>query len=270
MTLEEVLSHLDRIAPFSLALPWDNSGIQVGDPLQEVTGALLALEPTSTVVKEALSQRVQLIVTHHPLIFSPLKGLLLHQYPGSLISSLVKEGLALVAMHTNWDVAPGGLSDALAQKLDLEVDAVLEPFPQGEGGIGRVGSLPQPVRLVVLAQKLMEELPAPWARVVGDPERTVERVAVCPGSGGDLWPRARDLGAQALITGDIKHHQAREASEEGFALLDLGHFATEAWGMGVLAERIRREIPSLRVLVESSLRDPFTIYIRGGSRCEKR
>ncbi len=270
MTLEEVLSHLDRIAPFSIALPWDNSGLQVGDPSQEVTDILLALELTSHVVMEALDYGAQLIVTHHPLILPPLKSLLLHRNPGSLIASLVKREIALVTMHTNWDIAPGGLSDALAHKLLLEVDAVLEPSTQGEGGIGRVGSLPNPETLDALTNRLMKELPAPWARVVGDPQMTVERVALCPGSGGDLWPRARDLEAQVLITGDVKHHQAREALEEGFALLDLGHFATEAWGMEVLAERIRREIPSLKVSLEGSLKDPFTIYIRGGSRCEKR
>ena len=265
MILEDILSLLDRIAPFSYALPWDNSGLQVGDPEREVSSILLALELTGEVVDEALSHGVQLIITHHPLIFSPLKRVSLKDYPGALLARLIKENLALVSMHTNWDAAPGGLSDALADKLSLEVDGMLEASPQGEGGIGRVGNLKEPRKLEELIRFLMETLPAPWARLVGDPRRKVERVAVCPGSGGDLWPRAGELGAQALITGDVKHHQAREALEEGMALLDLGHFATEAWGMALLAERIREEAPWLEIRLEGSLQDPFTIYTRGGS-----
>ncbi len=265
MTLEDVLTRLDRIAPFSYAQPWDNSGLQVGDPQGEVQAVLIALEATEAVVEEARETGVQLILTHHPLIFAPLKTLRTDRYPGSIIASLVKEDLALVAMHTNWDAAPGGLSDALSEKLSLDVDGVLEPSPLGEGGIGRVGHLPRARTLKDLAHLLMETLPSPWARVVGEPERKVERVAVCPGSGGDLWPKALALGAQVLITGDVKHHQAREALENHLALLDLGHFATEAWGMALLAEKIKREMPSLAVSLEGSLRDPFTIYTRGGS-----
>lgn len=265
MTLEAILSTLNRIAPFRYALPWDNSGLQVGDPGKEVSSVLLALELTQRVLHEALDHGVQLIVTHHPLIFSPLQSLLLNRYPGKLIAQLIKNDLALVSMHTNWDCAPGGLSDALASLLSLEVEGVLEPSSQGEGGVGRVGRLAQALTLEALTNRLMEALPAPWARLVGDPERKVERIAVCPGSGGDLWPRARDMGAQVLVTGDVKHHQAREALEEGMAILDLGHFATEAWGMAILAERIRKEIPQLGVSMEGSLKDPFLIYTRGGS-----
>ncbi len=231
----------------------------------EVSSLLLALELTDSVLEEALNQRVQLIVTHHPLIFSPIKSLALNRYPGRLIGRLVRENLALVAMHTNWDAAPGGLSDALASLIPLEVDGALEPSPQGEGGIGRVGNLPRAQTLEELAHHLMEALPASWSRIVGHPGKKVSRVAVCPGSGGDLWPRARDMGAQVLITGDVKHHQAREAQEDGMAILDLGHFATEAWGMAVLAERIKEEAPSLGVFLEGSLEDPFLIYKRGGS-----
>jgi len=265
MTLEEVLSRLDRIAPFHYALPWDNSGLQIGDPRQEISSALLSLEVTRSVVDEAIHRKAHLIITHHPLIFTPLKSILLNRYPGGIISRLLKEGLALVAMHTNWDAAPGGLSDLLAEKVNLQVEGPLEPSAQGEGGIGRVGNLPRPRTLEELATELMSLLPGSWARIAGSPQRKVQRVAVCPGSGGDLWPKARELGAQALITGDVKYHQARESLEEGMAILDLGHFATEAWGMGILAERVRGEIPSLEIALEGSLKDPFITYTKGGS-----
>jgi dinuclear metal center YbgI/SA1388 family protein len=262
MKLEEVLHCLDEIAPFSFALSWDNSGLQVGDPQSEIEKVHVALEPAASVLVEAEMRRAQLILTHHPLIFSPLKRLERRGYPGGILFSLVLSNMALVAMHTNWDVAPGGLSDALAQKLGLRVEGPLDPT--GEGiGIGRIGTLPV-TSLASLLTYLMESLPAPWARLVGDPSQEVEKVAVCPGSCGDLWRRAKEAGAQVLITGDVKHHQAREALEEGFSLVDLGHFATEAFGMRHLATKVKEALPTLEVSLDGSLRDPFVTYTKGG------
>jgi len=265
MVLGEILSSLDRIAPFSLALSWDNSGLQVGDLHQKIEKLYLALEATHEVIDRAQGEGAQLIVTHHPLIFTPLKAIEKGGYPGILIYRLIESNMALVAMHTNWDAAPEGLSHALAQKVGLGDQDVLEPLsPAGEGGVGRVGMLPQTTTPEALAHRLMEELPAPWARVVGDPYKEVQRVAVCPGSGGDLWPKAQVLGAQLLVTGDVKHHQAREAQETGMILLDLGHFATESWGMKLLKEKIEKEVLQVNVEVDTTLRDPFTIYAKGG------
>lgn len=265
MLLGEILSSLDRIAPFSLALSWDNSGLQVGDLHQKIERLYLALEATHEVIDRAQGKGAQLIVTHHPLIFTPLKAIVKGGYPGTLIYRLIESDMALIAMHTNWDAAPEGLSHALAQKVGLRDQEFLEPLsPSGEGGIGRVGILPQATTPETLAHRLMEELPAPWARVVGDPYKKVQRVAVCPGSGGDLWPKAQALGAQLLVTGDVKHHQAREAQETGMILLDLGHFATESWGMRLLKEKIEKEVPQMKVEVDTALRDPFTIYTKGG------
>ncbi len=225
----------------------------------------MALETTHEVIDKAQGEGAQLVVTHHPLIFTPLKAIVKGEYPGILIYRLIEFNLSLVAMHTNWDTAPEGLSHALAQKVGLINEEVLEATsPTGEGGLGRVGILPHSTTPKTLAHRLMEELPAPWARVVGDPYKEVQRVAVCPGSGGDLWPKAQALGAQLLVTGDVKHHQARESQETGMILLDLGHFATEAWGMKLLKEKIEKEIPQVKVEVDTLLRDPFTIYAEGG------
>ena len=259
MLLREILSSLDRIAPFSLALSWDNSGLQVGDLRQNIEKIYLALEATHEVIDRAQEKGAQLIVTHHPLIFTPLKTIKKGAYPGTLIYKLIECHMALIAMHTNWDAAPEGLSHALAQKVGLRDQEVLE-----EGGIGRIGMLAQATTPEALAHRLMEELPAPWARIVGDPHKKVQRVAVCPGSGGDLWPKAQALGAQLLVTGDVKHHQAREAQESGMILLDLGHFATESWGMKLLKKKIEKEVPQVKVEVDATLRDPFTIYTKGG------
>ncbi len=227
-TLQDMLAFLDQVAPTDLAESWDNPGLQVGDLAQRIQRMCVALDPTLDSVRASLEQDSQLLLTHHPLIFSPLSSFDLNTYPANVISEAAKAGLSIVAAHTNLDEAEGGINDMLAESLQLRQVRVLKEFDGRPGcGLGRIGEWPSPVPLTVLIQRLKEILGTSRLKATGDPDRTVRRVAVVGGSGGSLVREAFQKGADLLLTGDIGHHHALKARTLGLALVDGGHFLTE-------------------------------------------
>ena len=230
MTVREIYRLLDAVAPFETQEPYDNSGLLVGSPDQEVRGILFALDVTEAVSREAVSRGANLIVTHHPLMFDPIRRLTDETYEGRLIRHLIREDLSLIASHTCLDQAPGGINDALAEccaLLDVE----------GEGFV-RVGTLPKPM----LAGELKEYLSAALdteVRLMGDPEITVSRLGMCSGAGGSEWEAAAALGAEAFLSGEVKHHQALAMADAGVPCFECGHFATERPGIFALADALQ-------------------------------
>lgn len=234
MLLRDILGVLDGMAPFGTAEPWDNTGLMVGDPLMEVSSILVALDPVTETIEAAVSCGADLIVTHHPLIFSPLKRIDLQENVCRRIGRLIRSSIALVSMHTNLDAARGGVADELSQRLALyEV--------QSFGGL-RAGTVGQPRDLV----EWVRALPFETARVM-DAGRPVQRVCACPGSGMDYLDQAAALGCDTLVTGDVRYHAALDAREQGINVVDLGHFATEEIIVSPLAERIGEALPGLAV-----------------------
>ncbi|NOY45793.1 MAG: Nif3-like dinuclear metal center hexameric protein [Deltaproteobacteria bacterium] len=238
LTVSEIARAVESVAPLSLAEPWDRPGLQLGDPRARVRTVLVALDPSPAAVAAALSQRAELLLTHHPLFLEPLARIDLSTPLGRKIRDLLTAGVAVYCAHTNLDRALGGVNDRLAAKLGL---VEVEPLPDSgkDGpGLGRVGRLPDPVPLAEFAREATG-LSAPTARVVGDPLRRVERVAVCGGSGASLWPSAQEAGAQVLVTGDVRHHAALDAREAGMALVDVGHAVGERCAVEALAEAVQ-------------------------------
>ena len=223
-SLTELASYLESIAPAQTAENWDNVGVLVRCA-QEVTGVLCALDITPATVREARAVGCNAIVSHHPVIFRPLKEL----RQGDVPALLVREGVSAVCMHTNLDKAQGGVNDVLAQALGLRDT---EPFA---GGIGRVGALPETMEAAAFAQFVGKALAAPvkWA----DAHGPVRRVAVVSGSGGDFSAEAAAAGADCLVTGEAGHHDALDALAAGVTLVAATHFATETAIAGVLAHR---------------------------------
>ena len=221
-SLTELASYLESIAPAQIAESWDNVGVLVRCA-QEVTGVLCALDITPATVREARAVGCNAIVSHHPVIFRPLKEL----RQGDVPALLVREGVSAVCMHTNLDKAQGGVNDVLAQALGLRDT---EPFA---GGIGRVGVLPETMEAAAFAQFVGKALAAPvkWA----DAHGPVRRVAVVSGSGGDFSAEAAAAGADCLVTGEAGHHDALDALAAGVTLIAATHFATETAIAGVLA-----------------------------------
>ena len=230
LTAQQVLDFINERAPFEIQLGFDNSGLLVGHPDNEVTGVHFALDVTNAVIDEAIAKGANLIVTHHPMMFSPIKRMVETDHEAHLLCRLIREGISLISAHTNLDQAPGGCNDVLAQTIGL-IDI------QGEGFV-RVGSLPLPMTASKLAAHIGASL-GDVVRVMGNPSAVITKVGMCSGSGADEWPAAAAMGAQAFLTGEVKHHIALEAADASMVMLEAGHHATEEPGIFALAKTLQ-------------------------------
>ncbi len=239
MKIDDILGVLRGLAPEETALEGDPVGLLIAGESDDVTKVGVCLDATPEIAARAALEGVELVVAHHPLIYHPLKRLGKDPVSHS-VATLVKAGIGLYAMHTNWDRAAGGINDTLAQVLELQ-----EVRPLGaEGGpaLPRIGDLASPRPLADFAKFVEGALNCGGANALrvgmGDPDRMILRVAVCGGAGAFLAEAAQAAGADAFVTSDVRHHEFWEASSRGLALLDAGHEATETPGMRVLARRL--------------------------------
>lgn len=238
--LEEIIAMLEQIAPAALAEDWDNPGLQVGNPSQEVRKILFALDPTPGAVAEARRRGAQVLLTHHPLIFPSLASLDLEAYPGNVIGEACRSGIAIVAAHTNLDIAQGGMNDMLASLFGLTGTEILRKAESApDAGLGRIGRLDTPEPLFSFVAKVQARLGTKGIRVSGDVTRSIQVVAVVGGSGGSLVPLAFAMGADVLVTGDVGHHHALQAETLGMALVDAGHFYTEKKALDLFRDHFR-------------------------------
>lgn len=244
MQLKNVLSVLDSVAPFESAEQWDNVGLMVGDPLQDISSILVSLDATDDVIETARSEKIDLIITHHPLIFHPLKKIDLTDNISRKIGKLIRTGISLISIHTNFDSAHGGVADILAENLSLQ--------DVKSYGLMKIGMIEDEMPLSIWARSL----PFESMRLV-DAGRPVKSVCACPGSGMDFLWNAREMGCDTLVTGDVRYHAALEARESGMNVIDLGHFNTEQIAMAPLAERLGRDLPGVSIQVYKT-KDIFT------------
>jgi dinuclear metal center YbgI/SA1388 family protein len=350
--LSDILGIINKMSPADLAESWDNPGLQVGEPTAEVSRIMVALDATPVVIDSALQAGCQLLVTHHPLIFKPLKAISTAGTPGRSIHAAIRGGLAIISMHTNYDIAEGGLNDVLSERLGLtdcaplQVSAARELaklvvfvpeehlermraalFPHaeslgayrdcsfsaaGEGTftpldgatpfIGTIGALEKvrEFRLEVLLERArlpqalkslnsahpyeepaydiyplhnrgkesglgrIGSLPAATtlAEYAARAASTVKKVALCSGSGASVMRSAARAGADVLVTGDVKYHEARDAQDLGIALIDAGHFHTEIIMAAAVRTRLLQMLPEAgfegcRVIACNVETDPF-------------
>ncbi|MGI6199548.1 MAG: Nif3-like dinuclear metal center hexameric protein [Christensenellales bacterium] len=228
--------------PAAWAEEWDNVGLLVGDGRAPVRRVLAALEVTEAVIQEAQAVDAQLILTHHPVIFKGVKRLSPQDPQGELAFALARAGLSVISLHTNWDAAPGGTNDALAGVLGV---SRLQPFSAGEAQpIGRVGQI-IPSTLGAFAAHVKGALGSRHFLVVGDPARSVGRVALCGGEGSDFLLAARDQGADALVTGEMKYHTLLLAEQLGLAVVVAGHYETEAPGLAALIVHLQKRLDTV-------------------------
>ncbi|MFJ5309004.1 Nif3-like dinuclear metal center hexameric protein [Streptomyces sp. NPDC088350] len=271
--LSEVVAALENLWPAERAESWDAVGTVVGDPEQDVTRVLFAVDPVQEIVDEAVKLGADLLVTHHPLYLRGTTTVAASTFKGRVVHTLIKHDIALHVAHTNADRADPGVSDALAGALDLRVVGPLVPDPtdpDGRRGLGRICELEHPLTVRELAARAAERLPATaqGIRVAGDPDALVHRVAVSGGSGDSLFDAVRAAGVDAFLTADLRHHPVSEARahtpQKPLALLDAAHWATE-WPWCELAaaqldEISDREGWDLRVHVSKTVTDPWTAH----------
>lgn len=271
MKCSEVIQKLTELAPESLACDWDNSGLLVGRRDQNVEKILLVVDVTEEVVDFAVSEQVDLIVSHHPLIFGGQKRITSDDVFGRRLLKLIRHDISCYAMHTNYDRAEGGMADAAAKCLRLTGCQTLEPeisyeTPTGvlkKGGIGKVGLLPHPVTAKKLAQLVKERFGLDAVRLFGDPdsEAPISKVAICPGAGRSFLNEAMQAGAQAYITGDIGHHDGLDAREQGLVVLDAGHFGIEQIFTEEIESYLREQLSAEVAVLTMTGREPFVSIV---------
>lgn len=233
MKIQEWVDRWESRVPLDLQEDWDHSGKQLGNFDEDLTGVVMALDLTREAIDKAEEEDANLIFTHHPLFFSPLSDLVIGSPRVDLLVACINKKIAVYASHTPFDLVDGGVNDILAEKIGLVDPAPLEERPQSAPhrelarGMGRFGRLAESLSLEAYAEKLQKALNLPSITCYGDPESRVDRVACLGGSGMDYVPHALAMGAQVLVTADIKYHQAQEAVRQGLGLIDLSHYGSE-------------------------------------------
>lgn len=229
------LKALEQWAPLSYAEEWDNCGLQVGRRDKVIGKVMIALTPGEAAIQAAVDAGVDLLLTHHPMIFKPTKTVTTDHVLGRSIIKLIQNDINLYCAHTNLDMAVGGVNDVLAKALQLQDVAVLENITE-EYGIGRVGLLPEPMTLEQFLSATAAQLECNHLTYQGDLQCNVQKVALCGGSGISYLTAAKKAGADVYVTADMKYHDAQLASELGICVVDAGHFGTEKHIVKALAE----------------------------------
>lgn len=233
---------LDDIAPFETQEEFDNAGFLVGNREGHVKRVLIALDVTPGVVREALQLQAQLIISHHPLMFRGTKRLLVEDYEGEVIGRLMAGGLSLISAHTNLDRSPLSASLLIARLLGLQGVSMPDPYIA-------MGALPGPLPVEALGRRIAEALQGP-VRAFGPRDKQIKRLAIAGGAYDEGYLTAREAGADAFLTGEVRHHNALAAGERGFVLFDGGHHQTEAPMMAVLRDCLQSRLDALQYGVE--------------------
>lgn len=257
MKVNELTAWLESRYPASSAEEWDNVGLLVGDDTREVTHVFLALDLTKDTLSEALDAGADMIITHHPMIFKGMKKINNHDFQGRKVLSLIRNGIAYYAMHTNYDIL--GMAKLSADRLKLREQEILTVTEEGQG-LGRFGLLPHKMSLRECAEHVKKAFGIPEVRVYGDPEKEVERAAVCTGSGKSLMEDVLAFGAEVYVTGDIDHHTGLDAVEQGICLIDAGHYGTEYIFMEAMKQQLALAFPEL-TLSAAAVRQPYTLIV---------
>lgn len=231
--IKDIIDYTETFAPLSTAMDFDNSGLLVGSENTAVTRALVALDITDGVIDEALALGAELIISHHPVIFNPIKAV----EADSIVYRLAQNNLAALCLHTNLDLSPVfGVNLCLAQAAGVKNGA----FVPGECLF--VGELDREMTNREFALRVKTALSCSGLRyTLGD--KRVKKIALCSGSGGDYASLAKKMGADALLTGEVRHHEILDALKRNIALVDAGHFKTEDVVTAPLCEKLSAEFP---------------------------
>ena len=250
MRVGDVIRVIEEFAPLGIQEKWDNSGLCIGSPDDEVSSVLIGLDCTPELVDEAVSCGADMIVTHHPLIFSGLKKISPDDQVGAAVIKAVKNGIAIYAAHTSADKVLAGVSGAMAARLGLESVRILDE--DGEGtGLGVVGDLPEPLTAAEAMVLVKERFGLKAMRTSKPVEGMISRVAMCGGSGGSLIGAAIASGAQLYISGDISYHNF--FTKDGFMIMDIGHYESEIEIVDILFSLLRKKFPTFAVRITQNI-----------------
>jgi dinuclear metal center YbgI/SA1388 family protein len=250
MKVKDIISVIEEFAPLSLQENWDNSGLCIGSPEDSVSSVLLGLDCTPELVDEAISCGADMIVTHHPLIFSGLKKISPEDKVGEAVIKAIKAGISIYAAHTSADKVIAGVSGAMAARLGLKDVAILDEDGDGTG-LGVVGNLPEAMAAEDVIKLVKDRFGLKAMRASRPVDGMIERIALCGGSGGSLIKAARRSGAQLYISGDISYHNF--FTEDGFMIMDIGHYESEIEIVDILFSLIKKNFPTFAVRITQNI-----------------
>ena len=244
---------IDKIAPFETQESWDNSGFLVGDGNKTVSKVVVALDVTEEVIEEAKEKGANLVISHHPVIFGALKEI----HPKNIAFIAAEKGIAVISAHTCLDIADGGVNDCLANALGLKNVVKVD---DGEG-LMRMGELEKELSCTDFVKYVAEKINVGGIKFTST-DKMIKKVAVCGGSGGDLYPFAMNAGADAYVTANIKHNLFLDMRRDGFCVLDAGHFCTENTVIKPLAEKLEKEFTDTEIIVSEVSKDPACYWAK--------
>ncbi len=261
MRCDEIIESLERLSPSSFAEDYDNVGLLAGRGDKEVHKVYIALDATDEAIEEAVRLKADMLITHHPLIFSPLRKVNTDDFIGRRVVKLIQNDISYYAMHTNFDVM--GMADAAADEIRLKDRQVLSITYEDEiakEGIGRYGRLPQIMTLEECASYIKQIFNLESIKIYGAPEAAIEWAAISPGSGKSMIRPAITAGAEVLITGDIEHHEGLDAVSQGLNIIDAGHYGLEKIFVPYIQEYVKREYPQM-IINTAKEKNPFWIMV---------
>lgn len=259
MLCKEIIQVIEAAYPREAALDFDNVGLLAGRTEKEVKRVYIALDATDAVIDRAVEARADMLITHHPLIFSPLKKVTDEDFVSRRVVKLIQNDISYYAMHTNYDVL--GMAELAEKILGIRNTEVLDITMEKDGkpeGIGRIGELEKPMTLEECCVYVKHKLNLGSLKVFGDMERQVSRIAISPGSGKSMIGIAIEKGADVLVTGDIGHHEGLDAVEQGLCIIDAGHYGTEYIFLDDMKQFLGDRLPVLEVTSEPVLH-PFQV-----------
>lgn len=257
MKCKDMIAVLEELAPKRCACSWDNPGLLAGRTEKDVKKILLTVDVDDRTVETAVNEQVDMIISHHPLIFKAMKHVTDEDFIGRRVVRMIQSDISYFAMHTNFDAAPGCMADVIADRLGIVFGSPLEELGEENGiayGIGKVGAIKAPMNGRAFAKKIKEEFNLPFVTVYGSElweEEPIKVAATCPGSGSSTIREALEKGAQVLVTGDIGHHDGIDAEAQGLMIIDAGHYGLEHVFMefmeNYIKERVGDEVEVIRM-----------------------
>lgn len=259
MKANELIKELEILAPPEYAESWDNVGLLVGSYNREVKRIYLSLDADGPAVESAVEAGCDMVITHHPMLFSAVKSIREDDFIGRRLLRLIENKINYYAMHTNFDTAV--MADLCASYLkmkNLTPLAMLRETDEGLKGIGCVGELSEQMTLQNLAVYVRDVFGLPQVRYYGDPDRMIDRIAMCPGSGKGMDGDALAAGARVFITGDVDHHYGLDSVEKGLCMIDAGHHGLEHVFVGFMMQWLSEHFPQLQIVADRNV-SPFHV-----------
>ena len=259
MLCKEIIQVIEAAYPREAALDFDNVGLLAGRTEKEVKRVYIALDATDAVIDRAVEARADMLITHHPLIFSPLKKVTDEDFVSRRVVKLIQNDISYYAMHTNYDVL--GMAELAEKILGIRNTEVLDITMEKDGkpeGIGRIGELEKPMTLEECCVYVKHKLNLGSLKVFGDMQAEVSRLAISPGSGKTAIAAAIAKGADVLVTGDIGHHDGLDAVEQGLSVIDAGHYGTEYIFIEDMRRFLEDKLPVLDVITTPVIH-PFQV-----------